>query len=126
MYLVNGGLSPLYLDECAFIASDLNPYQSYSKKRTKLVGRAISTVKTHYSLIAVVSHEGVIGYEIFIKSLKGEDFYYFLVKLGLSNPELFQRSFLVLDKLPQHYKSEFFSRLRDDFPLLFLPSKTPQ
>ena len=74
----------------------------------------------------MVSAQRVVAFELFVGSVKGEDFYRFLFNVENSRVIEYQNAIVYLDNCRSHHKKEFAKPLRSRLSLHFAPPYSPQ
>jgi hypothetical protein len=126
LYLTSLGLTPIWIDECGFNPIERFPLYGYAARGKKLKGVVPSKANIHYTLVAAITADKMLGFMVFARTMKGNDFYYFIVKLAMAYSTLMKNCFIVMDNLRQHYTSRYYKVVRRDLAFLFLPSRSPQ
>ena len=123
-YYLYMGLEMVFIDESSF---NVNFFPSYGwttrgmKARIKFIGKKSHNV----SLLASISKNRLLCFQLFKGSVTGHDFFKFLInmhKSGFLDPTKYC---LILDNCMTRHKKEYIDYFRSKFNILFLPHYSP-
>jgi len=115
----------IYLDESGFNVN-FQPSYGYSVRNRKPRLPARSKKSVNYTLLAAVSKDRILGYNINKKSVQGVDFFQFLARI-FQEYDLQSRKVLILfDNANIHKKKEYWPQFRKCLNLGLLPPYSPQ
>jgi hypothetical protein len=72
-----------------------------------------------------MTKHNIVGYMIFVGSIKGDDYFYFLSQLYFNNFELMENSFIVCDNHSIHYKGYYYAYFTRLMNIIYLPRYSP-
>jgi len=124
-YFSEQGYEIIYLDESGFNVN-FQPSYGYSLRNRKPRLPARSKKSVNYTLLAAVSKNRILGYNIYKKSVLGVDFFQFLAQI-FQEFDLQSRKVLILfDNANIHKKKEYWPQFRKYLNLGLLPPYSPQ
>ena len=124
-YFSEQGYEIIYLDESGFNVN-FQPSYGYSVRNQKPRLPARSKKSVNYTLLAAVSKNRILGYNIYKKSVLGVDFFQFLAQI-FQEFDLQSRKVLILfDNANIHKKKEYWPQFRKYLNLGLLPPYSPQ
>jgi transposase len=116
----------IYIDESSFNINGRNSW-GWAKKGTTPTA-SFPRKSQNYSLIAAMTYEGIIGYQIVKGGVKGEDFYGFINELLIHEKNRFATKNVVLfmDNASIHKTKNFMQKFSLYYTVVYNAPYTPQ
>jgi putative transposase len=124
IYYISAGYKINYIDETS---SNLNirPLYGYSEKGKALRMDWLTPKPKNFTFIGVIDNCELLNFCIFEGGMRGNDFYYFLLKTIDKFNLMNQKVILVMDNLFCPKLKDVYPWVKDSINLLFLPKYAP-